>query len=61
MKMEYEEDIKLERRRYFRKAILAVFVCAALAALGALLIHPEAASANLRLLHAQTIASAISL
>lgn len=43
--MEYEDDLKLERRRYFQKAILAIFVCAALAVLGAWLIQPETASA----------------
>jgi hypothetical protein len=46
MKMEYEEDLKLERRRYFQKAIVAVFICVALAALGAWLIQPETASAT---------------
>ncbi|SCB13597.1 hypothetical protein GA0061103_1980 [Rhizobium multihospitium] len=45
--MEHDEDSKFERRRYARKALLTIFVCVALAALGAWLIQPETASAKL--------------
>jgi hypothetical protein len=61
MNMEYEEDSKLERRRYFQKAILAVFVGAALAALGAWLIQPDAASANHPLSSTQSADSTVSV
>jgi ferric-dicitrate binding protein FerR (iron transport regulator) len=61
MKMEYEEDLKLERRRYFQKAILAVFICAALAALGAWLIQPQTASATLPLSFAQPVDLTVSV
>ncbi|WP_350019297.1 hypothetical protein ABOK31_21440 [Rhizobium sp. ZPR4] len=45
--MEHDEDAKFERRRYARKALLTIVVCTALAALGAWLIQPETASAEL--------------
>jgi ferric-dicitrate binding protein FerR (iron transport regulator) len=61
MKMEYENDLKLERRRYYQKAILAVFVGAAIAALGAWLIQPGTASANQPSSSTQAAASTVSI
>jgi len=57
--MEHDEDSKFERRQYVRKALLTVFVCAALAALGAWLIQPETASAGLHEHSAQPTASTL--
>ncbi|WP_143525421.1 hypothetical protein [Rhizobium hainanense] len=59
--MEHDEDSKFERQRYARKALLTIFVCTALAALGAWLIQPEAASAKLHGPSTQPTASTPSL
>jgi hypothetical protein len=45
--MEYHDNERFERRRYMRKAVLTIFAIAAIAALGAWLVQPEAASAKL--------------
>ena len=45
--MEYDENLRFERRQYARKALLTVIVCAALAAFAAWLIQPETAAAKL--------------
>ncbi|MFK0164098.1 hypothetical protein [Rhizobium sp. NPDC090279] len=59
--MENDENSKLERRRYARKALLTVVVGAAIAALGAWLVQPETASAKLHEHSTQPAASTMSL
>ncbi|MGZ9722114.1 hypothetical protein [Rhizobium miluonense] len=61
MMMEYDENSKLERRQYVRKAVLTIFAGAALAALGAWLVQPETASAKLHLPSPDSKASTVSL
>ncbi|MDL2402894.1 hypothetical protein [Rhizobium mayense] len=59
--MEYDEYSKFEGRQYVRRAVLAVFVCAALAALGAWLVQPKTASAELYPPLPDSAASTVSL
>lgn len=55
--MEYEKESKLERLYYLRKAFFAIFVFGGLAALGAWLIQPAAASMNPPLFSSQPATS----